>query len=191
MIKPAFSKITFIALLLSGPTAYAVTEHNNEVLFSIPGLTGFDFRANAYKITNGQPYSGVTSSISRPNEGKIVVKAGRSGSSEVADWFRQQVGSGATLACLSTSSYPDKLNFAIKGDFTISTNHKTVICKDVLISQGHKNTSNNWWMGGPNLSTLKIQKCDIVGGGTTEVTFFADNLACVNQFKIIVDPIAP
>ncbi|MBV4458019.1 hypothetical protein KVG96_08680 [Pseudomonas sp. COR58] len=191
MIKSAFVKTTLIALLLSGSAAYAATEHDNEVLFSIPGLTSFEFRATAYKITNGQPYSGVTSSISRPNEGKVVVKAGRSGSTEVADWFRQQVGGGGTLACLSTSTYPDKLNFAVKGDFTIGANSKTVICKNVLIAQGHKSSSNNWWMGGPDLSTVNIQKCDVVGGGTTEVTFFSDNLACVNQFKITVDPIAP
>ena len=184
------------ALAAATFAATAATQHNNDVFFTINGLKSFNFQETAHSITNGQPYGGVTSGI-RSGKGAITVKAGRKGSTDVANWFKQEVGAGQTLVCDSKGTYPDKLNFAVEGTLTIgSVSGKTVTCDNVIVAQGHFGTTNNWWMGGPYMRGAHIsyggateQTCHISGSIIPAVVVFAPQTPCVNNFSIgVIQP---
>ena len=167
-------------------------EHDNEVNFAIAGVTAFSFEQTGYSITSGQPYGGVSSSVTDSGaEAQIVVKAGRKGSSDVAEWFKDRVGSGQTIVCDSTGTFPDKLNFAVEGTMTITTDKGTYTCDNVIIAQGHFGTTNNWWMGSPDwqgvhisLGGFTVQKVDFSGHSLASIAVFAPQTPCVNNFSI-------
>ena len=125
------------ALLSASLAVDAATMHDNYVYFWLNGVQSFSFTPTGYSITSGQPYGGTTSGINKPGQqGYILVKAGRKKSKPVAQWFQQQVGSGATMACNSTGSFPDEANFAVQGNLTFSTGGKTYTCDNVVVGQG-------------------------------------------------------
>ncbi|MBR9972197.1 hypothetical protein [Magnetospirillum sulfuroxidans] len=174
--------------------ALAATQHDNEVFFAIAGVTQFQFSETAHSITSGQPYGGTTSNVSKSGaQARIVVKAGRKGSSSVANWFKTQVAAGQTLACDSKGTFPDALNFAVQGTLTMTVGDKTITCQDVLVAQGHFGTTNNWWMGGPNmqgahvsLSGITLQSCKAAGSVLPIEVTFSPQTPCVNNFNISV-----
>ena len=95
-----------------------------------------------HSITSGQPWSGVSSSGYHGGL-QILVKAGRKGSYDVANWFNSNAPNAAcTISSLSLQPY--ELNFAFTGTITINGNTYAV-----TIGQGHSGASNNWWIGGP------------------------------------------
>lgn len=193
---------TGATILLIAAGAMATTEHDNYVDFDLDGVTEFTFTPNAtdgYKVTEGQPFDGVTSSVSGEH-GWINVKAGRHGSSDVAEWFEQQVGSGATAACDSSGNFPDNLNFAVAGTLTFTvSNGASYTCDDVIIGQGHFTGANNWWVGGPHMQGVHAsigggvyQNCDQKGTHVTptEVTFMPET-PCSNTFSMSTLTIKP
>jgi hypothetical protein len=120
----------------------------------------------------------------------ILVKAGRKKSKSVADWFQQQVGSGQTLVCDSTGTFPKELNFAVEGTLAMQVGGKNITCSNVIVAQGNFTTVNNWWMGGPNMSGTHvgptgatIQSCQVQGGLPTMV-IFSPATPCANHFNI-------
>jgi hypothetical protein len=156
-------------LLASG--VQAATIHDNEFYFSVPDLNqGFEFDLKQYDVTKGQPWDGVSTSIdTRKHYAWLYVRAGRKGSTDVAFWFRKQVGSGAALAWTYSKKtiWPADLNFAIRGDLHIKAGGRAVFCKDVVIAQGHQTPFNNWWVGGPNMKAdnddgrpTLVQQCE-------------------------------
>lgn len=167
-------------------------KNDNEVNFAIAGVTEFSFVQTDFSITDGQPYSGVTSSVTQSGaEAQIVVKAGRKGSSEVATWFKNKVGSGQTIVCDTTGTFPDALNFAVEGTMTITTDKGTYTCDNVIIAQGNFATVNNWWMGSPDwqgvhisLGGFTVQKVDFSGHSLASIAVFAPQTPCVNNFSI-------
>jgi len=115
----------------------------------------YSFSGN-YKITSGQPWSGVSSAGSHGGL-ELLVKAGRKGSYDNANWFDSNV-SNATCTADNLAPLPDGLNFALTGTLTINGNSYPV-----TIGQGHYGAFNNWWIGGPgwvfpNKSTCGIGK---------------------------------
>jgi hypothetical protein len=176
--------------------AIAASEHDNEVFFAVNGLQTFNFQQTGYSITSGQPYGGTTAGISS-GKGLITVTAGRKGSSSVATWFKQQVGSGQTLVCDTKGTYPDSLNFAVEGTLSIgSANGNTITCSNIIVAQGNFGTTNNWWMGGPGMKGAHIsvsgateQTCQISGSRKPAIVIFAPQTPCVNNFSIgIIQP---
>src|SRR5271165_5072747 len=117
---------------------------NNEVYFAIPGVESFVFTPIAYSVTSGKAYGGTTSRVSKPSaEGEILVKADHKKSSSVASWFKTQVGAGQTLVCDSTGTFPDKLNFAVKGNLTMKVGTETITSNNITVDQGHFFATNN------------------------------------------------
>jgi hypothetical protein len=181
----------FIAVALP---AWAVSEHNNEVFFAINGISAFQFTETAHSVTKKQPYSGTTSDVSNPGaEARIVVKAGRKKSTDVAKWFKTQVGSGQTLVCDSKGNFPDELNFAVQGTLKMTIGDKKITCQNILVGQGHFGLNNNWWMGGPNmqgahvsLSGATVQTCSVEGKALPVEVVFSPQTPCVNHFNISV-----
>jgi hypothetical protein len=183
--------IGLATLLLATFAATAATQHDNYVYFALAGVQSFSFAPTAYNITSGQPYGGTTSGVSQAGkQGFILVKAGRKGSTSVAQWFQQQVGAGQTLVCDATGTFPDKLNFAVQGTLTMQVGGKTFTCDNIIVAQGNFATVNNWWMGGPNMagahvgpSGATVQTCKGKDGIPKEV-IFSPPTPCVNHFNI-------
>jgi len=68
---------------------------------------------------------------------------GRSSSSAVATWWKNRISSSEN----NFNSEPDKLNFAMKGNFTIILDGESYVFSDFYIAQGHTLVCNNWWIG--------------------------------------------
>ena len=183
------------ALLLTtvvGASAYAATQRDNDVYFAIAGVQNFSFADTEHSIHSGQPWGGISANVTRPGaEGHILVKAGRKGSSAVAQWFKTRVGGGQTLVCDSKGTFPDELNFAAKGTLRFSISGKNYTCNDILIGQGHFATVNNWWMGGPQMkgahasfSGGTAQLCKADGEPLPVPVVFTPQTPCSNHFNI-------
>jgi hypothetical protein len=182
--------IGLAALLLTTFAATAATQHDNYVYFALAGVQYFNFAPFAINITKGQPYGGTTSGVSQPGkQGYILIKAGRKGSHGVAQWFQEQVGAGQTLVCNSTSTFPDKLNFAEEGSLYMQVGGKTITCDNILVAQG--SPFENWWMGGPNMagahigpSGATIQSCKVKDSVFPIEVIFSPATPCNNHFNI-------
>jgi len=135
----------------------AATENDNDVNFNVSGVQYFSFTESGHSITSGQPYGGASGSVKDGlKSAKIVVKAGRKGSSGPADWFKAQVGDGKVIASRSWSSLPKNLNFAVEGTLVIRIGDQNTVCDNVIIAQGHAGAYNDWWLGGPYMKTTHI-----------------------------------
>lgn len=190
-----------LAGMLAATSPAAAGEHDNFVNFAIAGISAFTFtenpQPNGHSIEGSQQYSGATGGVSQAGEGHIDVVAGRKGSKGVATWFQTHVGVGQTLACDSTATFPNELNFAAQGTFAMTlTDGSTVICPNVIIAQGHFGTTNNWWMGGPGMmgthisvTGAAIQVCAVTGSLLpATLVIFTPQTPCVNNFNISFVP---
>jgi hypothetical protein len=79
---------------------------------------------------------------------------------------------------------PGKLNFALKGTFTVNyvaSQWETVDCvfSDFFIAQGHTWDHNNWWIGGPGCSSqgggAVTCDCKNKDGTPNKLTFYGDS----------------
>ena len=175
------------AAVLLTTTLAAVAASDNYVYFTINGATSFSFPQTAYSITQGEEYGGTTSGI---NKGQpfILVKADRKKSKQVADWFKDKVGTGANIVCKSDKRSPSELNFAVEGTFTMQVGTQNIQCPGVVVAQGNEGLTNNWWMGSRNWAGgtgNATQSCTVAGGGTVNVTF-RPTADCVNNFTVEV-----
>jgi hypothetical protein len=129
-------------------------EHDNEFKLTMVGLSNFNFTVTDHYITGGQPWGGVTSS-SNNTEAIITVTAGRKGSKDAAEWFKNAIGAGSAIGCQTIDKLPSKLNFAFKGTMEFSHGGALFVGKDIVIAQGSTAAfRNNWWIGGPNMTTI-------------------------------------
>ncbi len=104
---------------------------------------------------------------------------GRHGSSDVADWWNSKVKSNQN----NYNYEPGKLNFAMKGTFTVNyeaNQYETINCvfSDFFIAQGRTWDHNNWWIGGPGCSNKGGGKvtcdCKDEHGNPTNLSFYGD-----------------
>lgn len=136
------------------------TEHINVFKFDIDGLSDISFEETAHCITKGQPYHGVV--CTKPNDKHnvtIEISAGRKKSHEVARWFMEQTHQredlGGGIAHTYTDEYPRELNFAVRGNLTLTIFGIKYTAQDIILAQGSNFSSNDWWLGSPNM--LKIE----------------------------------
>ena len=136
-----------IAMLIYTLPVYGATARDNYVYF--PGVSYFKWYDTHHKITDGQPWNFIHSGMSDDSTGVIRIQAGRKGSEEVADWFRDRAAH-AISTLTSPPSWPDKLNFVTYGHMILKDHHgRSAVCHNVVIGQGHTSTGfNNWWIGG-------------------------------------------
>src|SRR5579859_3457596 len=110
-------------------TKIQATLHNNDVFFDSAGIQLLQFKLDVdedgkeqYKITDGQPYEGVTTSVDpSKGEGTLTVKAGRQKNEKktpVARWFREKLGRGYAIGLRDKNTLPKELNFALEGTLT-------------------------------------------------------------------------
>ena len=144
------------------------TIRTNRFELKMAGLSNLKFELQtdkSYCITEGQPWEGI-SKIECSSDGcTLFVEAGRKKSKQVADWFIKTIESGSAIGCDSYDTLPDELNFAFIGTMSFDHRGNTYTGKDIVIAQGSRVWSrNNWWIGGPNMSTFAI-----VGPGITGI----------------------
>lgn len=124
----------------------------NEFTLSMAGIKDFSFELDEHFVTSGQPWEGV-STEETSDTGTLIVKAGRKGSKEAAEWFIEKAADGSVLGCSSSSKHPSKLNFAFTGTLSFTHAGKKIKCKNMLIGQGHS-TRNTWWLGGAKMTGM-------------------------------------
>lgn len=142
------------AMLICTLPVYGVTARDNYLYF--PGVEKFGWHEAHHKITEGQPWEYIHSWYN-DSTGVIHIKAGREGSEEVADWFKERAvvdGVGKAIATRedNPAGWPDKLNFATNGHMNLVDGQgRKAQCKGLVIGQGHKGLENNWWVGGEHV----------------------------------------
>jgi hypothetical protein len=120
-----------------------------------------------YAVSSGQPWEGVTSSAPG-KEVSIQVLAGRHGTSEVAEWFRQRASAAVVISDIVVlDQWPSELNFAFTG--TLTANGSAI---SVVIGQGNDGFENNWWVGGESWTSFDICYPGIVGPEPPSEQFF-------------------
>ena len=120
---------------------------SNKLEFGIGEEYGLDFVEKGHSIANPNNY-GSTSMSGHT----LTVTANRDGSPDVVTFFRSWIGGpGHCTACKSNDDFPDLLNFAVNGTFSITTPDKKTYSNTVAVAQGHKPFTNNWWIGGKQM----------------------------------------
>lgn len=134
-------------MLICASSVYSATVRDNYVYFENGSVKEFQWHEREHKITDGQPYDSISSGES-DGDGVIHIRAGRSGSEEVADWFNSRVGKAISTRDPSPLGRPDELNFATWGHMNIWDNKgRLAQCHGIVIGQGHTGAYNNWWFG--------------------------------------------
>ncbi len=102
--------------------------------------------------------------------GMLTFKLGRKGSTHVADWWKHRVSAHENVY----NDEPDKLNFAMRGDFTVTVGGKKYVLSDFYIAQGHNWAGNNWWIGSKECSNTaedEIMHCNAIDESGKKVVF--------------------
>ncbi|KAJ9462179.1 hypothetical protein DIPPA_05572 [Diplonema papillatum] len=145
----------------SAATAGGATLHDNYVYWDTSGsVSVVSYTLTEYAVTSGQPWGGIGWAGNM-----IDVKAGRSGSDNVARVFVNGLNPSCVLATISgPDQLPETLNFATFGNITFNLNGASTSCGDFRLAQGHVVGINNWWMGGPGCyggtSNTLVCRCD-------------------------------
>lgn len=119
--------------------------------------TSFTWTEGSYQITSDQEstWKGVTNCAADAGDTcQIVVEAGRSASTEPAQWFAGLAPVAIFTNGWSTSkTEPEELNFSISGTLTINgTSYPVAIGQGSYVMSGTDN--NNWWIGGSGWTDL-------------------------------------
>ena len=139
------------------------------------------FDETSHSITDGQPYDGV----STVHDHTLDVRAGRQGSSEVADYFNAGI-TGENALGLSTTSdthLPSELNFAVFGNLSVTIDDTTRECQEIRLAQGHKFAANNWWIAGTKCGFVDNPSQLRCPCGHSNVTF-SSGYSTVNTFNV-------
>lgn len=138
--------------------------HDNELKFSVNDFLEIDFKEIEHKITDGKDFGSVTMDGTT-----LTIEADRKGSEDVAYAFRDYIGGEAfckqrCTACMSNDDFPNKLNFAVNGTFTVTTSDGKKFSNTVAIAQGHNaKDRNNWWIGGKHMHGKAVGTPTAVG----------------------------
>ena len=75
------------------------TLRTNEFKFLLHGVSDFHFSIKESTVTKGQPFEGISTTVSDVEGASLYVEAGRHRSSETAKWFKAVIKTGATIGC--------------------------------------------------------------------------------------------
>ena len=122
--------------------------HDNKLEFGIGDEYALNFVEKDHSIKAGKSYGGTSMS-----KHTLTVTADRSGFDGVAKDFKTYIGGeGHCTACMSNDDFPDDLNFAVNGTFTITTPDNKMYSNTVAVAQGcNSKKRNNWWIGGKQM----------------------------------------
>jgi hypothetical protein len=161
--------------------------HDNEVYINVSPdskyrITGGSYKIKSFSITSGQdPDNNIRRGVEIPlgKDGKMSFRLGRKGDDSVATWFKSEVKANRT----TFNDIPDDLNFAFSGKLKLTleggilgNESETFVLDDIVIAQGHKWGSNNWWFGGKN--------CKYIGKKTVSCSC-SSSTGMVMDFKFL------
>lgn len=135
------------------------TIRENDVILDIEGVSDVTLILNDYSITSGQPWDGISTKKESGSQWVITARAGRKGSTNVADWFRSKTDGddGLVVGCDSYDDTPRDLNFAFMGNLSFKRNGKNLTIFNVVLGQGHNIMQrNNWWIGIKDCSAYEV-----------------------------------
>lgn len=139
------------------------SEHNNYVKFKgNSSIDSISFELDEYIVTKDQPFDGIHPELESGNANKldIDVKAGRKGSSDCADFYKDFVGNDSKYMMHTRGGnvHPSKLNFAFTGTLYINN-----IAFEVCIGQGHDGSYNNWHLCSKDMDSSSNHKSGDLG----------------------------
>lgn len=121
---------------------------SNKLEFGIGEEYGLDFVEKEHSIKNSGDYDNTSM-----NGHTLTVNANRHGFDGVANDFRTYIGGEShCTACMSNDDFPNNLNFAVNGTFTITMPDGKKYSNTVAVAQGcNSKRRNNWWIGGKQM----------------------------------------
>jgi 1-phosphatidylinositol phosphodiesterase len=146
------------------------TIRDNEFILDLsniyPTVTNVIFSIKEHRLTDGQPWEGINRISISKGRCYLNVRAGRKGKGYVADWFKSKVSGGKAIVCSSGAKLPGDLNFAFLGDLTLTfLEQQSLTIPNLVIAQGHTDTTNNWWLGSSAMTPLNtISTMDFQAG---------------------------
>lgn len=143
--------------------------HDNDVYFQNDHIKSGKYVVKDYYIPSAQDpdhhvrigtvaHMEIINDNNRWGLGQLNFNLGRKGSTHAANWWKNRVSSDENIY----GSEPEKLNFAMKGDLTMTIGGKTYIFEDFYLAQGHFAFGNNWWIGSKdcNNTSDEIMTCN-------------------------------
>eukprot|EP00930_Biecheleria_cincta_P049629 TRINITY_DN34826_c0_g1_i1.p1 TRINITY_DN34826_c0_g1~~TRINITY_DN34826_c0_g1_i1.p1 ORF type:complete len:209 (+),score=26.68 TRINITY_DN34826_c0_g1_i1:66-629(+) len=135
----AASCVGIIGFVIVGAT------QSNSVYFTDGKNLGY--RLAAHAVSSGRRWDGLSSDADH-----LTIKADREATEEPAHFFLEGLRPTNIMGNnVHSDQSPSKLNFAVKGNLTITVDDVSVTCVDIRLGQGHSQwfrPTNNWWMGG-------------------------------------------
>jgi len=155
-------KLLIITLISASASSFAVTKHDNEVVFvGEPGAININFEFLDSNITGGQPVDNYITQHNDGNKYHVLIGAGRKGSNGVADSFKKETdGKFIVAAGEGKETGPDALNFYWRAKMIING---SPVKGEVLVGQGHYLFTNNWWFGTTEKTQVDWQNCGTYG----------------------------
>jgi len=154
--------------------------HDNDVIFLIDNIQAGKYVVKDYYIPSAQDPDhhvkiGTVAYMdvyewNDDDAGMLTFKLGREGSTHVANWWKNRVSSNENIY----NDEPGKLNFAMKGDLTVTVGGKKYVFSDFYIAQGHNWAGNNWWIGSrecTNTGEDEIMHCNATDESGKRVIF--------------------
>lgn len=144
----------------------------NKVTIKTPGsrcnITAMKYISDSFHISKNKKYKLPPSDGGDANYDRwLEFTCERHGSSEVADKFNKYSGNNKgththTYAGNHGSGKPKKLNFFFQ--VTLFLTCDDTPCEvDLYLGQGHHGSTNNWWMGGEQVSRNKGATLSVSG----------------------------
>ena len=158
-----------------------MTYHNNYVEFQNDNIQAGKYVVKGYYIPSAQDPDhhvkiGTVAHMDVFNHSNAMVGVldfvlGRKGSTAVANYWKNRVSSDENIYGVD----PDKLNFAMEGDLTMTIGGKTYIFSDFYLAQGHFLFTNPWWIGSRECNNIseEIMTCNgkDENGNTVKIQF--------------------
>ena len=110
---------------------------------------------------------------------------------EVAQFFNGGItpdnALGLDTSAESDPPLPSELNFAVSRTLSVTMHNTTRVCPEMKIAQGHRVSTNNWWIAGTKCHhAYEGLMCPC---GNHNVTFFDDGLARTSNIFSVHFPI--
>jgi len=123
---------------------------DNYVYFNIATpvqpVQSVEFNETSHSVSEGQEYAGIFTLGYY-----LDVRAGRHATAEVAQYFNAGITPDNALGLDTSKSdppLPSELNFAVSGSLSVAMYNTTRVCQEMKIAQGHRVSTNNWWLAG-------------------------------------------
>lgn len=146
---------------------------SNGVWITAPMVTAMTYVEGSFHITDGEGYELPPNIVSPSgtNGWQILLSAQRKASSSVAADFASLAGGTPHEFAPGQDAAPKELNFCYGINMTFQINASTTTMVTLYLAQGSYLATNNWWIGGANLTRNDEDSATlVVGSGSNQMT---------------------